>query len=100
MPLNASHLNDRLAEVRAYLDACGERGWIAVIDQAIAESISEASLARKVRSWNGGMGSLNDVYLCPQNGHQVSESEVSSANERLGRLATALFSAADEALRD
>lgn len=100
MPLNASHLNDRLAEVRAYLDARGERGWVAVIDQAIAESISEASLARKVRSWNGGMGSLNDVYLCPQNGHQVSDGEVSSANERLGQLATALFEAADEALHD
>lgn len=100
MPLNASHLNDRLAEVRAYLDARGERGWVAIIDQAVADSISVASLARKVRSWNGGMGSLNDVYICPQNGHQVSESEVSSANERLGQLATALFTAADEALRD
>jgi hypothetical protein len=100
MSSNASDLHGRLTELRTYLDTCGERGWVAIIDKAVEDSISEASLARKVRSWNGGMGSLNDVYLCPHNGHKVSDGEVSATNERLGQLATALYAAADEALSD
>ena len=31
----------------------------------------------------GGMGSLNDLTICPENGHRVTEAETTAANERL-----------------
>ncbi len=34
----------------------------------------------------GGMGSLNDRYLCPENGDRIARSEVQAVNERLAKL--------------
>ena len=34
----------------------------------------------------GGMGSINDLILHPQNGHSLEESEVEATNDRLRRL--------------
>lgn len=31
----------------------------------------------------GGMGSLNDLVLCPANGHQILDAEVDRANDEL-----------------
>ena len=44
---------------------------------AILAVISEAT---------GGMGSLNDRYLCVENGDAIQAEEVESANERLRQL--------------
>ncbi len=33
----------------------------------------------------GGMGSINDLYICPQNGHRIHEADVQSNNEQLRR---------------
>jgi len=34
----------------------------------------------------GGMGSLNDLYLCEENGHKISGVETQEMNERLREL--------------
>ena len=44
---------------------------------AIISALSEAT---------GGMGSLNDRYLCPENGDGIARSEVQGVNERLAKL--------------
>jgi len=44
---------------------------------AIISALSEAT---------GGMGSLNDRYLCPENGDRIAPSEVQVVNERLAKL--------------
>jgi len=44
---------------------------------AIVYTLSEAT---------GGMGSLNDRYLCPENGDRIAPSEVQAVNERLAKL--------------
>jgi hypothetical protein len=46
-------------------------------DAAIVSALSEAT---------GGMGSLNDRYLCPENGDKIARHEVESANKRLTEL--------------
>ena len=44
---------------------------------AIVSTLSEAT---------GGMGSLNDRYLCPENADRIAPSEVQPVNERLATL--------------
>lgn len=46
---------------------------------AVVSAVSEAG---------GGMGSLNDRYLCPQNGDAIEQAEVVGANARLRGLVT------------
>lgn len=45
----------------------------------------------------GGMGSLNDLWLCPENGHRIEQAAVESTNERLGALRTSAFELAQAA---
>jgi hypothetical protein len=42
----------------------------------------------------GGMGSINDLVICPENGHAIPQSEVSAANERLGQSLSKAWSLA------
>ena len=44
----------------------------------------------------GGMGSLNDVYICPANNHKIREEEVRDVNEKFSRLTSKAYSLAKE----
>jgi hypothetical protein len=44
----------------------------------------------------GGMGSFDDLFLSPENGTQISASEVSDVDERLKRLSSEAFRLARE----
>ena len=46
----------------------------------------------------GGMGSLSDIYLSPQNGHKIKDKEVEAVNARLGALRTQLFLSARQTI--
>ncbi len=39
----------------------------------------------------GGMGSINDLYICPSNGHLIRETEVAVKNEQLSRELSAAW---------
>ncbi len=41
----------------------------------------------------GGMGSIGDIVICPENGHSISneEAQVNEANERLKKLVSDMF---------
>jgi hypothetical protein len=42
----------------------------------------------------GGMGSFNDVYIHPYNGHPIQEEDVRPVNEQLRHLQDCIFSSA------
>jgi hypothetical protein len=46
-------------------------------DSAVVSALSEAT---------GSMGSLNDRWLCPENGDRISSSDVVAVNDRLSKL--------------
>ncbi|MBV9883666.1 MAG: hypothetical protein JO276_11710 [Sphingomonadaceae bacterium] len=46
----------------------------------------ESALASVVSEATGGMGSLNDRWLCRENGDEVEQHETSAVNKRLTKL--------------
>lgn len=47
----------------------------------------------------GGMGSLNDLVICPENGHHISQSQVKAVNDRLSALTSSAHTLATSILR-
>lgn len=48
----------------------------------------------------GGMGSLNDLVLCPANGHTLDASQIAPLNDRLNHLLSQSWSLARELERN
>lgn len=48
----------------------------------------------------GGMGSLNDVYICPENGHPIAAEEVGAVNKQLQHLLGRIFKLAERLRRE
>jgi hypothetical protein len=44
----------------------------------------------------GGIGSLNDLYICKENGHRIEEDQVPSVNDKLIQLTSEIYSIAEE----
>lgn len=58
------------------------------LEQMHEEKIPE-SLIKEIKELFGGMGSLNDIYICSANGHLVNNEK--EANQRLNELKSALW---------
>ena len=78
-------LLEAMEDLRALLDRHGVSNWAEWVERDIA------SLRRGERrglnhflSAFGGMGSLNDLIICPENGHRISRNEAEDVNRRLG----------------
>ncbi len=48
----------------------------------------------------GGMGSLNDVFICRENGHSIAAEEVEAVNKQLQDLLGRIFKLADRLRRE
>jgi hypothetical protein len=44
----------------------------------------------------GGMGSLTDIYICPENNLKIRKEDVKSVNQRLSQLTSNAYSLAKE----
>ena len=44
----------------------------------------------------GGMGSFNDLWVCPENGHKVDSSDVRQVNAELQNLSSEIYKLATE----
>ncbi|UFH60245.1 DUF6966 domain-containing protein [Sulfurovum mangrovi] len=44
----------------------------------------------------GGMRSLNDLYICKENGHMIEEDQVPSVNDQLKQLTSEIYNLAEE----
>jgi hypothetical protein len=83
--LNA--LAGELETLVSRLRASGESFW----SQRIEDDLhfirhGDAYGANRFLTYFGGMGSLNDLILCGENGHKVAKADVSQVNDELRNL--------------
>lgn len=94
--INRSMLCDVLADTEQFLHRYGVAHWPAKL--ADARNLIESDDFRGVdiiRSTFGGMGSFNDVYLHPINGHLIAEDKVASVNEQFQTLGSQIIKLAE-----
>jgi hypothetical protein len=82
------------------LRAHGERQWAFRLEGDL-EVIRDGDAAGvdHLLSADGGMGSLNDLWLCLENGHKITAAETSRVNERLSQYRERMWHLAREARR-
>ena len=66
------------------LRSSGETFWATRIEDDL-HFIREGDAygARRFLSYFGGMGSLNDLVICPENGHAVAKADVARVNDEV-----------------
>ena len=77
-------LIDGLESLASLLKEHGEPGWADWLKKD-AERIrgGDFSGIEHFLSAFGGMGSLNDLWLCPESGHNIPQTRVGATNEEL-----------------
>ncbi len=70
------NLNVEIHSLNTLLIKYGEGKWK-------LPSVNNRNDASRVMQMFGGMGSLNDLYICGLNGHNIQESEESSVNNKI-----------------
>lgn len=90
-----------LDEIAALLRAHGETHWSAWLagDAARIREGDPEGLLHFLSAF-GGMGSLTDLVLCPENGHRIARAEVDAVNGRLRKLLDRAASLARQAKRE
>jgi len=69
-------LNDEIESLNTLFSKYGEGKWK-------LPPVHNRSDVTRVLQMFGGMGSLNDVYICKMNGHNIQESEESKVNNKI-----------------
>lgn len=86
MTADIETLSGRLEAISAMLTSFGEKHWAAwLADDARRLRAGDPAALEHFLSAFGGMGSINDLYICPQNGHRIDEADVQASNEQLRR---------------
>jgi hypothetical protein len=89
-----------LEELVAFLHRFDERHWSSKIeDDVFFLRRGDAYGAKRFLSYFGGMGSLNDVWLCSANGNPVADDSQSKVNAELGRLKEKAWQLANDAAK-
>ncbi|RIK78823.1 MAG: hypothetical protein DCC68_14300 [Planctomycetota bacterium] len=73
-------LDDKLSELEEFLRECQVYGWANRIDELLHSKLSLPHRATKVRSWFGGMGNLDDVIICRENGDAIADRDYERVN--------------------
>jgi hypothetical protein len=99
-------LNRLLQELRHDLNAAaeilssvGETFWSSKLRDMADRVWERPRLVGELETWFGGMGSLNDVYLCRHNGHKVEEMEEAAVNGRLRAVLGRIYANANDMRR-
>ncbi|MDX2206120.1 MAG: hypothetical protein SFU57_00605 [Gemmatimonadales bacterium] len=82
-----TELVQTLEQMTAVLTSCGESFWSKKIasDLSLLQKGDNYGVERFL-TYFGGMGSINDVWLCRVNGHSVPEERESETNAEFHRL--------------
>ena len=101
MGVQPTELLTVLSETIALLKKHGETHWAQWLekDKALIEHSDAAGLDHLLSAF-GGMGSLNDVFICQSNDHDITEQETSFVNNRLYALRSRLYELAEEAQKE
>lgn len=90
-----------LEAISTNLTSFGENRWSAwLADDARRLRAGDPAALEHFLSAFGGMGSINDLYICPQNGHRIDAADVPAANEQLRRALTGAWELARTSARD
>ncbi|QFT54454.1 hypothetical protein [Microbulbifer sp. THAF38] len=77
-------LDEAIKSFNELLSKYGVKGW------KLSE-VRTASSARNVLSKFGGMGSINDIYICAANGHNIKPEHEMQANTELHELLERIY---------
>jgi hypothetical protein len=93
-------LSGALQRTVVLLKKCGEKRWAFKLEGYL-EQLNGGNLGAidQLLGTYGGMGSFNDLYLCPHNGHQLTLTETPVINERLNKLGHQMWEAATQLRR-
>jgi hypothetical protein len=79
-------LLEMLDEIATILESHGEQHWAQWIrGDAAAFRRGDLGGIRHFLTAFGGMGSLNDRYICPEKGDRITKEEVNAVNARLSQ---------------
>ena len=81
--MNLSSLNSDIQSLNTIFSKYGENHW------KINPINNDQSARNLIRSF-GGMGSLNDLYICKINGHKIERSEEIQVNEKVRNLLSSI----------
>lgn len=96
-----ARLIELLEAASALLRACGEAHWSAWLEKDLARlRRGDFSGVEHFLSAFGGMGSLSDLVLHPENGDRLSYAEVKDVNARLHQLLTEAWALAQDLRRE
>jgi len=89
---HVSRLTRILEKIVELLRTHGEQHWSEWLARDLELiRMGDAYGIQNLLSAYGGMGSFTDLYLCPENGSQIAESEVRPVNKKLRRLASQAY---------
>ncbi len=77
-------LAQRIEKIVALLEEVGDAHWTAWLQQDVVDlRAGDHRGIQHFLSAFGGMGSLNDLFICPENRHRVKKEDVDEVNRRL-----------------
>ena len=85
-------LEENLEELAALLTKHGVSHWAQWVagDLELVKAGNLRGIEHLLSAY-GGMGSLNDVHICPQNGHNIKEDEIHSVNDQFLKLTSKVY---------
>lgn len=82
--LRVMELNEAITSYNELLGKYGVRNWR-------LGDVRSASSARTVLKKFGGMGSINDLYICFANGHNINPDQEAAVNSELHELLECIY---------
>ncbi len=93
-------LLDAMRGIVVLLESIGEGGWAnRVRDDIHFLNRGELYGAQRFLTYFGGMGSLNDLKICRENGHDIELESEQSINEELIQLLDKAYGLATDAIQ-
>ena len=84
-------LRSNLSALADLLERHGVDSWAPTLRKKSEFAVADCELLRYLKSLFGGMGSLNDIYICQENGHRIAREEMRAVNKELNRLSHQLY---------
>lgn len=88
-------IQDNLEEILRLLQKVDEMFWVKKIERVLLSNSLGGGIGEgqkeEIRSWFGGMGSINDLVLSPYNGHSLTERDEAKLNHLLQEELTNLY---------
>jgi len=81
-----------LEQITSLLRKYGEEHWLQwIVRDVTLIREGDSHGVEHFLSAYGGMGSFNDLYLCPENGHRIERSDVEPVNKELRSLVSQAY---------